>query len=215
MISSAKYFSFFIIFLFFSCNDEPGSPAQNDSVKKAGSLTRIDSLHKADSIAAKNDPLWTDSLSWKGAMINGNLPVFGNLDQLQILGKPDSVLISPNDCGSPLNWLDKKHDLADTVIYYYYPGMIFYTNRHNYFLSGIDIQKHHLVLPKLNWNQNYSAEKFATEFPRSVRNARLNRNKDSQTEQDFKISYENRDDCWILKFKNGKLNYVKLWWLLC
>lgn len=206
----------FVLLFLLSCNENPHLPDRTDSVRKADSIFQLQKKHRSDSIEASTDPLWTDTLNWAGTVIDSTLPVFGNIQLLDKLGKPDSILVFGNDCGSPLDWLDKKHN-TDSVICLYFPGLTFYSNRHQYLLSEIDLSKHELFIPRkdLKWNQHTTEEQFTAAFPRSARNARLNSSGKKNGELIYKISYRNLDDCWILRFQNGKLAKVKIWWLLC
>ena len=133
------------------------------------------------------------------------------------------------ECGNPLEWLDEKwmrarygakSDQSGTFKNYdgnvttlYGKDIEFNTNSHVVLFNtafaksnSFEIPSHNIVLDK-----NTSMEDFQKLFP----NSKMEKLEESN-EVRFRFYIKSKaDDCFLIYFKRGKLNYFKLWWLLC
>lgn len=177
-----------------------------------------DSLAEANCVLYRQDSLWTDTLSWAGALIDGKFPVFGFIESLRKKGKADSVYVSGEvNCGSPLDWLDTVQKARPVVTISYIDGMSFYENGNRYILEKTDMTRHSLVFPyrQLSLDRDTKLSDCAKLFPQAWCNAMRSSQSSDKNEFVLRVSYTNMDDCWVLHFRNGKLVSVDVWWLLC
>lgn len=145
----------------------------------------------------------------------------------KIYNKIDSTKTSLWECGNPLTYLDKewmvktygkeingefeKYDGNITSIYT--NGIKFITNNHAVLFDTAEANKNTFTVISRNivLDNNTSIEDFQKLFP----NLEKEKMDDPNTFR-FRISTQkDYDDAFLFYFKDGKLEYITLWFLLC
>ena len=165
----------------------------------------------------------------KDILVNGHNMILSLRKFNSLYKKIDSSKTALWECGDPFEWLDEKWMKATygdksekSGTFEKYDGNVttlfaknieFNTNNHIVLLNtafaksnSFEIPSHQIVLDK-----NTSVEAFRKTFPL----AKMEKLEDPE-EVRFRFYLEApADDAFLFYFKNGKLNYLKLWWLLC
>ena len=168
-------------------------------------------------------------MSIKDVLVNGHDMILSRRKFNSLYKKIDSSKTALWECGDPFEWLDEKwmkatygekSEKAGTFEKYdgnvttlFAKNIEFNTNNHIVLLNtafaksnSFEIPSHRIVLDK-----NTSVEDFRKTFPL----AKMEKVEDPD-EVRFRFYLEApADDSFLFYFKNGKLNYLKLWWLLC
>ena len=168
-------------------------------------------------------------MSIKDVLVNGHNMILSRRKFNSLYKKIDSSKTQLWECGDPFEWLDEKWMKATygdksekSGTFQKYDGNVttifaknieFNTNNHIVLLNtafaksnSFEIPSHRIVLDK-----NTSVEDFRKTFPL----AKMEKVEDPD-EVRFRFYLKApADDAFLFYFKNGKLNYLKLWWLLC
>jgi len=165
----------------------------------------------------------------KNVLINDHKVILSKAEFESIYTHIDSTKTQIWECGSPFDWLDRewmtktygKED-PETGIFSKFNGEIttiysenieFATNKHIVLFdtgfadnNSFKIISHNIIL-----NKNTTLNEFRSKFPNSKMETTENPN-----EVRFRFYLkELSDDAFLFYFKDGKLNYFTLWWLLC
>lgn len=164
----------------------------------------------------------------KDVLINGHAAILPYSKFNSVYSAIDSSRTAIWECGDPFEWLDAlwmketygdKDEAKGTFEQYdgkvttlFVKDIKFNTNNHIVLFNtasaksnSFEIPSHHILL-----NQNTSLDDFKKMFP----NSKVEKRENSETVVRFYLK-RNADDAFLFYFKNGKLNYFSLWWLLC
>lgn len=197
-------------------------PAKTDSTKSI--------VETNDLITTKQPKAYTSNyISTEDVLVNGH-NVFFKKTEFDALykNKIDSTRTDVWDCGTPFEWLDdkwmtekygpksKEGDLENfngEITTLFGKGITLSTNNHMVLFdtgyaenNSLTIVSHNIRLDK-----NTTLEDFKKWFPK----AEIEK-MDKPNEVRFRFSIEkNIEDSFLFYFKDGKLEYFTLWWLLC
>jgi hypothetical protein len=170
----------------------------------------------------------SNEIEIKDVLINRHAVILPNSKFNSLYKEIDSSKTSIWEYGDPFEWLDAewmketygdKNETKGT--FEKYDGKVttlsvkdikFDTNKHIVLFNtayaksnSFEIPSHHIVL-----NQHTSEDDFKKMFP----NSKMEKLENSEALFRFSVK-RNMDDAFLFYFKNGKLNYFSLWWLLC
>ncbi len=170
-----------------------------------------------------------DTLSLEGALVNGHKIVLPQKTFEKIYGTLDSAKTDLWECGSPFGYLDdawmaKTYGAYDTSKGEYgsFNGYFttlfvqkasFASNGHIVLFDGADAAGNtfSLVGSGITLDKNTTLETFESAFPKLLREPG-----DNPQECRYRISLgKQSDDAFLFYFKEGRLDYFTLWWLLC
>jgi len=165
----------------------------------------------------------------ENVLINDHKAILSKNEFDALYQKNDSAKTSLWECGNPFDWLDKdwmvktygeinkekgtfeRFDGKITTIYE--KEIQFNTNNHIVLFekalissNSFKISNHNITLDK-----GTTLEGFKKIFPNTEIENLENRN---EVRARFYLE-KNSDDAFLFYFKNGKLEYFTLWWLLC
>jgi len=171
----------------------------------------------------------SDILEIENVLINGHQVILSANEFRSAYPKIDSSKTITADCGSPFDWLDEqwmtktygkynetkgtfeKYDGKITMLYG--ENIEFSTNNHIVLFdmafagnNSFRIISHNITLDK-----STTLEAFKRKFPHS-KIEKLE--KPDEARFRFYIDKE-KENAFLFYFKNGKLDYFTLWWLLC
>ncbi|QXU43643.1 hypothetical protein [Pedobacter sp. D749] len=228
-MAAVKTLISFIVFaiMFISCRNE-GKPKSEPKNERQTAIQGQPVLLKRRE--TKKPIVYKERyMSIKDVLINGHHMILSRPKFNSLYKKIDSSKTELWECGDPFEWLDEKWMKATygdksekSGTFEKYEGNVttlfaqnieFNTNNHIVLINtafaksnSFEIPKHQIVL-----NQNTSIEDFRKTFPL----AKMEKLEDPD-EVRFRFYLEApADDAFLFYFKNGKLNYLKLWWLLC
>lgn len=223
----------YIIFAFtiFGCRDDVKKREKSkanstiDTGAKAAKNTGINTKELKHRTAVTYH---SNFLATKDVLINGHAVILSYRKFNSLYRKIDSSRTALWECGDPFEWLDaawmkktygnkdkekgtfEKYDSKVTSLYV--NDMRFDTNKHMVLFNTasatsntLEIPSHHIVL-----NNHTSVADFKKMFP----NVKLDQLENSETVARCYLE-KDADDAFLFYFKNGKLNYFSLWWLLC
>ena len=165
----------------------------------------------------------------KNVLVNGHKVILLKNEFDAIYPKNDSIKTTLWECGSPFDWLDEEWMIKTYGVENEEKGMFerfngeittiygknieFSTNNHIVLFDMAFAQNNsfNIISHNITLDQNTTLEKFKKIFP----NAEIE-NLDDKSEVRTRFYLGNdSDDAFLFYFKKGKLNYFKLWWLLC
>ena len=165
----------------------------------------------------------------KNATVNHHPIILDQKEFEKIYKKIDSTSTTLWECGNPFDWLDKDwmrkkygSENKDKGTFENFDGKIttiyskeieFNTNNHIVLFNTAFAKKNSFQIPShhINLDQNTTLEEFKTIF----HNLELEK-LENPNEVRFRMYLSHSsDDAFLFYFKNGKLNYFTLWWLLC
>lgn len=197
-------------------------------------IQKIDEVAKdslAREIPEKKESLIYNSkyLAIKDAQVNNHAIILGQKEFNKIYTKIDSTRTMLWECGNPLDWLDKDWMTKkygpinkDTGSYENFDGKIttiygkeieFDTNNHIVLFNTAFAKRNSFQIPShhISLDENTTLEEFKKLFP----DAEVEKiNNPNEVRFRFYLDHKS-DDAFLFYFKNGKLNYFNLWWLLC
>ncbi|MFD1601669.1 hypothetical protein ACFSJW_16610 [Flavobacterium artemisiae] len=210
-----------------ACNnrDEKAKEPNNIIETKKEATTSIEPKEKS-----KDKSIYDSKFLEKGNVLINDYKIILSKDEFEsIYTHVDSTKTQLWECGSPFEWLDEKWMIKtygkknkETGIFEKFNGEIttiyiknsqFTTNNHIVLFdtgfaatNSFKIISHNITL-----NKDTTVEEFQSKFPNSEIEKTENPN-----EVRFRF-YLNAtsDDAFLFYFKDGKLNYLTLWWLLC
>lgn len=165
----------------------------------------------------------------KNVLINDHRVILSKVEFESIYTHIDSTKTRIWECGSPFDWIDREwmtktygEENRETGVFSKFNGEIttiysknieFATNNHIVLFdtgfadnNSFKIISHNIIL-----NKNTTLNEFRSKFPNSKMETTENPN-----EVRFRFYLkELNDDAFLFYFKDGKLNYFTLWWLLC
>lgn len=196
---------------------------QNDSLKREDTLTE-------DKKDPNINPVYTSkSINIENALINGHKVILSKTEFDAIYPKNDSVKTTLWECGNPFEWLDKEwmikkygpenkekgtFERFNSEITTIYLNKIEYnTNNHLVLFDRASAENNSfkIISQNITLDRNTTLEGFKKIFPNAEIEKLANKN---EVRARFSLG-EKRDDAFLFYFKNGKLNYFTLWWLLC
>jgi len=209
------------------------SACNNHNEKAKESKKSINQESASPSIAKKkfdNKSIYDlKFITIKNVLINDHKVILSKEEFESIYTHIDSTKTQIWECGSPFEWLDREwmiktygREDRETRIFRNFNGEIttiysknieFATNNHIVLFdtgfadnNSFKIISHNIIL-----NKNTTLNEFRSKFPNSKMETTENPN-----EVRFRFYLkELNDDAFLFYFKDGKLNYFTLWWLLC
>ena len=199
------------------------SPVKTDS-------TEIDA--KTDEVISANVPKVYDFkyLEMENDLVNGH-KVYLDKKEFDALykNKIDSTKTDIWECGTPFEWLDEKwmaqkygpkSELGDLpnfdgkITTIYGKNIEFTTNNHMVLLNSGNVENNsfHIVSHNITLDKNTKLKDFKKLFPKG--DYYVLEDSDEMHVR-FSIGKNDVEDAFHLVFKNGKLELVTLWWLLC
>lgn len=165
----------------------------------------------------------------ENVLINGHKVILLKNEFDAIYPKNDSIKTTLWECGNPFEWLDKEWMIKkygaenkekgtferfnSEITTIYLKNIKYSTNNHMVLFdmafaenNSFKIISHHITL-----DRNTTLEEFKKIFPNTEIEKLANKN---EVRARFYLE-EKKDDAFLFYFKNGKLNYFTLWWLLC
>ncbi|TKC00880.1 hypothetical protein [Pedobacter cryophilus] len=165
----------------------------------------------------------------KNVLVNEHKVILLKNEFDAIYPKNDSIRTILWECGSPFEWLDKEwmvktygnenkekgtfENFNGVITTIYGKNIEFSTNDHIVLFdmafaenNSFKILSHNITLDK-----NLTLEEFKKIFPNAEIENLENKN---EVRARFYLA-KNMDDAFLFYFKNGKLDYFTLWWLLC
>ena len=223
-----------IVFSTFSCKDK--TPTRKAETQKENFIKK-DSI-KSDTLFQTEETEQTEKtfkkysskyLKLENASVNHHKIILSPKEFHKIYTKIDSTKTELWECGNPFDWLDKdwmttKYGSVNGDIgsYKNFDGKIttffskeieFDTNNHIVLFNSASAKKNSFQIPshQINLDSNTTIEEFRKIFP----DAELEK-LEKPNEFRFRFYLDHKvDDAFLFYFKNGKLDYFTLWWLLC
>ncbi|MBE8727814.1 hypothetical protein C4F50_23095 [Flavobacterium sp. KB82] len=205
--------------------------SRNEKVKEAAKTITKDTSAVVETKKKPDDKSVYDSkfIEKENILINGNKVIVSKQEFESIYTKIDSTKTQIWECGSPFEWLDEKwmiktygQKTSDMGTFKTFNGEIttiytqniqFATNNHIVlFDTGFaDQNSFKIISHNITLDKNTTLKEFRKKFP----NAEMEKT-ENENEVRFRFYLDKvTDDAFLFYFKDGKLNYVTLWWLLC
>lgn len=218
------FLSIFTAFQLLSCNKSNSKKDSNRSFEKTEIKDTLVQKETSKKVP-QNYPI--TFLKIEDVLLNNKKLLLDKNHFEKIYNKIDSTKTSLWECGNPLTYLDKewmvktygkeingefeKYDGNITSIYT--NGIKFITNNHAVLFDTAEANKNTFTVISRNivLDNNTSIEDFQKLFP----NLEKEKMDDPNTFR-FRISTQkDYDDAFLFYFKDGKLEYITLWFLLC
>lgn len=223
-----KQFALLILILFAvqSCkNDTDKTQDLNDTIVIKSQDTIIENTEKNNVSTIYNSKY----LDIENALVNDHKAILSREEFDALHQKIDSSATTVWECGSPFEWIDKEwmtktygaeskekgtfENFDGKITTLYENNIQFITNNHIVLFdtalasdNTFKIRDHKIILDK-----NTTLEHFQKIFPNTEIENLQNKN-----EVRARLYLEkDSDDAFLFYFKNGKLAYFNLWWLLC
>lgn len=215
------------IFILFSCKEkhsvEKEIPRKTIATEnKSSAPKKMESVESTASYSSKY-------LAAENVRLNGHPLMLSKKEFFTIYQKVDSVQTTLWECGSPFEWLDqewmiKKYgkpndehgtfaDFDGKISKLFINNSVFTTNNHLYLFDTAKAQNNTFTIVSQNIviNEDTTVSEFKKRFP-DVDEEKT----DVKNTVRFRFYLDGKsDDAFLFYFKNGKLEYVTLWWLLC
>ncbi|KAF2513588.1 hypothetical protein [Flavobacterium foetidum] len=168
-------------------------------------------------------------LEKENVLINNHKVILTKDEFESIYTHIDSTKTRLWECGSPFEWLDEKwmtktygKKNKETGLFPKFNGEItsiysqnidFATNNHIVLFDtgSADNNTFEIISHNIKLNKDTTVKEFRSKFP----NIEMEKT-DYPNEVRFRFYLNNQsDDAFLFYFKDGKLNYLTLWWLLC
>ncbi|TWH99700.1 hypothetical protein IQ05_03041 [Flavobacterium tiangeerense] len=219
-----------------SCKNEKNEQKKNENV----SVQTNDNFPKTnqqgkDTIIEKKEKLNNNSIynskfiEIKNSLINGHKVILLKNEFDAIYKKNDSLKTTLWECGSPFEWLDKEwmvktygvenkekgtFDRFNGEITTIYDKNIKFTTNNHIVLFDMAFAKNNsfkIISHNITLDKNTTLKEFKKIFPKiEIENLENPNNVRAR----FYLG-KVEDDAFLFYFKNGKLDYFTLWWLLC
>lgn len=165
----------------------------------------------------------------KNVLVNGHKVILFKNEFDALYPKNDSIKTTLWECGSPFEWLDKEWMVKTYGVknkekgtFERFNGEIttiygekneFSTNNHIvlFDMASAENNTFKIVSHNITLDRNTTLEEFKKVFPNTEIENLENK---SEAWARFNLGKE-KDEAFRFCFKNGKLNYFTLWWLLC
>lgn len=228
-----KILSVFILItlIFVGCQKNDGSTVSKQNNQNDQKIDNVvkDSLAKEIPEKVETRIYNSKYLAIKDARVNNHAIILNQKEFNKIYTKIDSTRTILWECGNPLDWLDKDWMTKkygpinkDTGTFENFDGEIttiygkeieFDTNNHIVLFNSASAKNHSFQIPShhINLNENTTLDDFKKLFPDAEIEKLENPN---EVRYRFYLD-EKSGDAFLFYFKNGKLNYFTLWWLLC
>lgn len=222
-----RHLLLFLFAILIACN------SRNEKAKESNNIieTKKEANTSIEPKEEPNDKSIYDSkfLEIENVLINNHKIILSKDEFESIYTHVDSTKTQLWECGSPFEWLDEKWMVktygkknTETGVFSKFNGEIttiysqnidFATNNHIVLFdtgfaanNSFKITSHNITL-----NKDTTVQEFKSKFP----NVEMEKT-DNPNEVRFRFYLNNKsDDAFLFYFKDGKLNYLTLWWLLC
>lgn len=205
----------------FCCKESESKDKLQPSLATEKTITREDSAK----VGTKSYSL--DFLKMDDVLLNGQKIMLIKNDFEKIYSKADSTKTDLWECGNPLNFLDREwmiktygkenngefenYDGNITTIYTH--NIEFITNNHMVLFDTAQADKNtfKIISSNIILDKNTTIEDFQKQFPKLEK-------EDTEDPAVFRFripTEKESDDAFLFYFKNGKLEYTTLWFLLC
>lgn len=223
-------FPVFIVLATFqiSCKKEEQKIFQTTTIKTDS--MKIDAK-AGDVISAHSSKVYDFKyLEMENVLVNGH-KVYLDKKEFDALykNKIDSNKTDIWECGTPFEWLDEKwmaqkygpkSELGDLpnfdgkITTIYVKNIEFNTNNHMVLFNSGNVENNsfHIVSHNITLDKNTKLKDFKKLFPKG--DYYVLEDSDEMHAR-FSIGKNDVEDAFHLVFKNGKLELVTLWWLLC
>lgn len=171
----------------------------------------------------------SEVLEMENVLFNGHDVILKEKEFKKFYQKIDSSKTHVWECGNPFGWLDKEwmaktygpispetrifENFNGEITTVYCKNITFTTNNHLILFDFAFAKGNHFTVKShdITLNENTTVEEFRRIFPDSEMETLEN-----PEEVRFRLYVEkNFDDAFLFYFKNGRLEYYTLWWLLC
>lgn len=226
MKKQIKIFIILFIFLLQSCKEKNEEIQETQKVAVAKEIDTISQIKQNIDIETIYNSKF---LNTDNVLVNGNKIILFKKEFDNFYKNIDSTKTQLWECGNPLDFLDEKwmietygpinkekstfENFNGEITTIYGNDAEFTTNNHIVLFdeafaksNSFKIISHNIILDK-----NTTLESFKKIFPNAT--TEKVENKD-ECRARFYLG-PNADDAFLFYFKNGKLNYFTLWWLLC
>lgn len=151
----------------------------------------------------------TTGIHLDSVYLNRKLPILCKESQLfDAFGKPDSVTVEENwECG---NYIDNE----TTVIALYYGKTRFIQSKDQVLLHVLDFESNSMSfdLADFSIRKGLKKSEFIQRFPESV----FIKFEDREIASILMLpDYEAGNSKWIFSFRNGTIDSLELWWMIC
>ncbi|MCL9805231.1 hypothetical protein NAT51_06850 [Flavobacterium amniphilum] len=214
----------FALFALFSCKETDSKEDPKPSLEKQETQETVVE-EKPVEVGSKTYSL--AFLTMEDVLLNGNKILLDKTDFEKIYRKADSTRTDLWECGNPLDFLDEewmtktygkresgafeKFDGSITSIYTH--NVQFITNNHVVLFDTAQADKNMFKIISANiiLDKHTTIENFRKLFPKLEKEET-----DDPTLFRFRIpTGKDHDDAFLFYFKNGKLDFTTLWFLLC
>ena len=220
-----KYLLLLILMSLIACNGHNEKAKEPKKSIAKDTNTVIETKEKID-----NEPISNLSfIKIDDVLINNHKVILSKAEFESIDTHIDSTKTQVWECGSPFEWLDREwmiktygEKTSDMGTFKSFNGEIttiytqnidFATNNHIVlFDTGFaDRNSFTIISHNITLDKNTTVEEFRTNFPNSEMEKTENPN-----EARFRFYLDKESEAaFLFYFKDGKLNYLTLWWLLC
>lgn len=217
-----------LFLLMMSCQKDHQIMEPENSIS-SGKTTEFDSKNKERVVTEKIKVYRSKYLAIENVLVNDHKIILPQQEFAKLYPKYDSIRTTLRECGHPLEWLDEKWMIKtygekdeNVGTFARFDGEITRLN-----IRGFDFDSNnHLVIfdsgkakgntfliisDQIVLNENTTVSDFKKLFPK----IEMEETEDKDTVRFRLYVAENLDEAFLFYFKDGKLDYYTLWWLLC
>lgn len=226
MIKTIFCSSLFLLLLSCQKDNQVVEPENGRSPEKT---TEIASKNKESVVTEKIKVYTSKYLAIENVLVNNHRIILEQKEFINIYPKYDSTRTTLRECGHPLEWLDEKWMIMTygekdenvgtfarfdgEITRFSIRGFDFDSNNHLViFDSGKAKGNTFLIISdQIILDENTTISEFKELFPK----IEMEETEDKDMVRFRLYIAENLDEAFLFYFKNGKLEYYTLWWLLC
>ena len=217
-----------LFLLMLSCQKD-NQVVEPENIRSPEKTTEIASKNKESVVTEKIKVYPSKYLAIENVLVNDHKIILAQQEFAKLYPKYDSIRTTLRECGHPLEWLDEKWMVKTygekdenvgtfarfdgKIARFSIKGFDFDSNNHLViFDSGKAKGNTFLIISdQIVLDENTSVSDFEKLFPKIEM---------EETEDKDKVRFrlyvaKNLDEAFLFYFKNGKLEYYTLWWLLC
>lgn len=217
-----------LFLLMFSCQKD-NQVVEPENARFPEKTTEIASKNKESVVTEKIKVYPSKYLAIENVLVNDHKIILPQQEFAKLYPKYDSIRTTLRECGHPLEWLDEKWMVKtygekdeNVGTFARFDGKItrfsiksfdFDSNNHLViFDSGKAKGNTFLIISdQIMLDENTTVSDFKKLFPK----IEMEETEDKDTVRFRLYIAENLDEAFLFYFKNGKLDYYTLWWLLC
>ena len=217
-----------LFLLLLSCQKDHQVVESKDA-RSPEKTTEIASENKESVVTAKIKVYRSKYLAIENVLLNNHKIILEQKEFRNLYPKYDSIRTTLRECGHPLEWLDEKWMIKTygekdenvgtfarfdgKIARFSIKGFDFDSNNHLViFDSGKAKGNTFLIISdQIVLDENTSVSEFKNLFPK----VEIEVTDEKNTVRFRLYVAENFDEAFLFYFKDGKLDYYTLWWLLC